>query len=756
MRHSARIALSLAFLAWVPATASAQPAFSRWAANIVVPQARVFPIQGQRQVEITGVDAYVEIAEQLATTRLDIALRNSSPQPLESELWVPVPENTIVRGFDFLGTAAEPQAKLLPKAEALRIYHEIVAKVRDPALLEFVGHNLVRSAVFPVPVNGTQKVRLIYESLLPADGDRIDYVLPRSERVDYAVPWTIRATIRHRLPISTVYSPSHEIITSRDRTSASGSRSATTADVITLELAPGACREPGPFILSYLLTRGGPSASLYAYPDTTVQGGYFLLLLGLPAAQPEHHRPVPREITLVVDHSGSMRGEKWAQTRAAALEIVGTLSAGESFNLLTYNETVNAWATRPRPVSAQSAQQIQAYLDGVQVGGGTNLYDALQEALRQPPTPGTLPIVLFMTDGLPTIGRTAERDIHRLVAQGNPYQRRVFSIGVGTDINSPLLDRIARQSRAVATFVVPGEDVAVKMAQVFRRTSGPVLANPSWQTTDAQNTPGRVRDVLPTTLPDLFDGDQLVLLGRYQGDAPLHLRIQGEYLGISQTFDFSFALDHATTRNAFVPRLWASRRIAVLIDGIRDRGADSPHGERTDPGLRELVDEIVRLSTEFGILTEYTAFLAQDGSALADPHLARAQALEQLKNRAVQARTGAAAVNQELNQGCQRSQKVLNRKNRYANAQLAKVEIHTVQQISDRTYFRQGARWIDSKLVQRPSAAQSARVVEFGTPGFDRLVRELVDQGRQGILALRGEVLMENNGAPLLVKGPTP
>jgi hypothetical protein len=159
--------------------------------------------------------------------------------------------------------------------------------------------------------------------------------------------------------------------------------------------------------------------------------------------------------------------------------------------------------------------------------------------------------------------------------------------------------------------------------------SGPVLSDPKLTMFDPKGeiTTRAVKDLLPSELNDLFEGDQLVLLGQYQGEAPLRFKISGNYLGTPRSFEFKFNVDNATTRNSYVPRLWANRKIAYLIDQIRQMGADrnqSGNNART----KELVDEIVRLSTKFGILTEYTSFLATEENLAVNGRQFRAEAVK--------------------------------------------------------------------------------------------------------------------------------
>ncbi|MGD8454067.1 MAG: VIT domain-containing protein [Phycisphaerae bacterium] len=729
----------------------AQSALSggRRASNVVMPQSRAFPMEGDEAIEITAVDVGVVIIEQVATTTMDISLRNRSGRDTDAELLVPVPDRAAVRGFTFQGSGAAPTAVVLPQEEAKQTYDEIVARIKDPALLEFAGFNLVRSSVFPVPARGTQKVRLTYEHVLPRDGSRVDYYLPRSESLALAVPWNVSVRIESKQPISTVYSPSHEVFTVRSA-----------ANVVSIRVKEPATTMPGPFRLSYLIAQEGVTASLLAYPDAAGDGGYFLLLAGLPADLVEDDPPVRqlREVTLVLDRSGSMRGEKMDQAREAAMQVIAGLRPDEYFNIIDYNSTVSRFSQRAVRKDARTEGLAMEYLQALRPGGGTNIYEALQAALQSPQTGNLLPIVLFLTDGLPTVGETSEVAIRELATKVNPCQRRVFTFGVGVDVNTPLLTSLAQNSRAMSTFVLPGENVEVKVAEVFGELEGPVLAGPTLEVVDehARPAPGRICDMLPTTLPDLYAGDQLVVLGRYVGGQPLHFYLRGQYFNRPKAFKLNFTLDRASTRNAFVPRLWASRRIATLVDDIRAKGADPatlrPDTIR-DPGLKELVDEIVQLSTEYGVLTEYTAFLAREGTDLTKRDEVMAEAQKNLGGRAMAVRSGMGSVNQSMNLNRQRGQSVLNSRNSFLDENMNSVSESAVQQMNDRAFFRRGGRWVDSRVVSAASQKPEREVV-FGSPEFAQLLARLVAEGRQGCVALDGEILLKVGDELVLVKEP--
>jgi Ca-activated chloride channel family protein len=209
-------------------------------------------------------------------------------------------------------------------------------------------------------------------------------------------------------------------------------------------------------------------------------------------------------------------------------------------------------------------------------------------------------IVIFLTDGLPTIGETREEPIVDSVRAAS-NSTRIFTFGIGTDVNTHLLDRIASATRAASQYVLPEEDIEMKVSSFYSKIRDPVLTNLALEFT---NPSIRITKLLPSALPDLFSGDMLVVLGRYSGAGASAVKISGTFNGEHREFaaDVSFAAQ--TAEDSFVPQLWATRRVGWLLDEIR------LHGESS-----ELTDEVTRLSRDFGIVTPYTAYLVVEDEA---------------------------------------------------------------------------------------------------------------------------------------------
>jgi Ca-activated chloride channel family protein len=261
---------------------------------------------------------------------------------------------------------------------------------------------------------------------------------------------------------------------------------------------------------------------------------------------------------------------------------------------------------------------------------------------------------------------------------------------------------------------------------------------------------------MPAELPDLFDGDQIILLGQYRGDAPLQFRLSGTHEGRVHEYGFRFSLAGASTRNAFVPRLWASRRIAYLADQVRQAGAAGPvpraaaNDPFLDPKLRELRDEILRLSTEFGVLSEYTAFLATEGTRLSDWGAMTATCQGELGGKAMQTRSGVFALNQAWNIQSQKGQATLNRRNGYIDQRLERVETSNVLQVCDRAFFREGARWVDSRIVLDGDLT-AHETVAFGSQAHRGLLERLEAKGQQAALSIGDQILLRDGDRNVLV-----
>ena len=256
------------------------------------------------------------------------------------------------------------------------------------------------------------------------------------------------------------------------------------------------------------------------------------------------------------------------------------------------------------PAEAGAVRRAQDFVAGLKPIGGTAIADALSLALKSRGAggePAGRPyLVVFLTDGLPTVGETREDALVESIRRAGSGTR-IFAFGIGTDVNTHLLDRIAEDTRALSRYVLPGEDLELALSSFYSKIRDPVLSGLQLSFT---NPDVRVTRLQPAALPDLFNGEVLAVFGRYTGSGACAARLTGSLGGRRAEFTAEVDFPAAAGEHAWIPRLWAARRVGWLLDEIRLRGQSA-----------ELRDEVVRLAREYGIVTPYTAFLVLEDEA---------------------------------------------------------------------------------------------------------------------------------------------
>ncbi|MDH7570809.1 MAG: VWA domain-containing protein, partial [Armatimonadota bacterium] len=304
-----------------------------------------------------------------------------------------------------------------------------------------------------------------------------------------------------------------------------------------------------------------------------------------------------KEITFVLDTSGSMSGEKLDQAKRALKFALDHLNRNDRFNLISFSGDVELF--RPHLVDAtpESVAAARRFVEELQARGGTNIHDALLAALKQQsPRRGVPAMILFLTDGLPTVGVTDLKEILSNVNKTRVEGLRLFVFGVGDDVNTYLLDRLSGENGGVSEYVRPGEDLEVKVSSFYTKIATPALSNLELDYGGAE-----VYDVYPKRLPDLFAGTQVLVTGRYRKPGRFTLTLRGSVGGEPRRFTYPADFSGEDRGTSFIPRIWATRKVGYLLDELRLHGHN-----------QELVDEVTRLGMEYGIVTPYTSALVEE------------------------------------------------------------------------------------------------------------------------------------------------
>jgi Ca-activated chloride channel family protein len=546
-----------------------------------LPPAR--PAWAPLELNFTKVD--VAIKDQIATTVVEQEFYNPNASQLEGTFMFPVPKGAQINKFTMEINGRPVDAELLNADKARGIYEDIVRRLRDPALLEYAGRDLFKVRIFPIEPHARKRIRLSFAQLLKNDSGLIAYSYPLNTQRYSATPlksMSLKVELESQRPLKSIYSPSHKVEIRR-----SGERQATVGFEATN------VRPDTDFQLYFAPEKDSIGVNLLTYRKDG-EDGYFLLLAS-PGVDVIGSRQQPKDVCFVLDTSGSMAGPKLEQAKKALTFCVENLNADDRFQVLRFATDVEPVFDQLVEAGAPNRRRAQEFIRDLKPTGGTAIDDALKRALTLRPSEGKRPyVVIFLTDGLPTIGVTAEDKILSNVKDTSRGNVRVFCFGIGTDVNTHLLDKITDETRAQSEYVLPEEDIEVKVSGFFTKVKDPVLASPT------VDFPGAVRvtKLYPSTVPDLFKGSQLVLAGRYSGKGDGAIRVEGLVHGEARKFAYDVKFPEKSEDHEFIPRLWATRRVGYLLDEIRLRGENA-----------ELKDEVVELARKYSIVTPYTAYL---------------------------------------------------------------------------------------------------------------------------------------------------
>jgi Ca-activated chloride channel homolog len=533
-------------------------------------------------LEVTSHQVNVKIDGQVAITSIDQEFYNPNDQRLEGFYMFPVPKGAHIDKFSMEIGGKSVDAELLPADKARRVYEDIVRKMRDPALLEYAGRDLFKVRIFPIEPRSRKPIKISYTELLRSDAGTVTYLYPLSTEKFSARPiknLSMKIELKTAEPLASIYSPSHKVEIKRD-----GANRA----VIGYESKDEKPDTDFQFVYSSDTRDVGLRLITYK-PDA--DDGYFLLLAA-PTVSNET-RPAAKDVVFVVDTSGSMAGAKLQQAQKALRFCVENLNSDDRFEIVRFSTEAEPLFRALMPADSDHRKRANGFIDDFKPIGGTAIADALRSALKVRPDRSDRPfVVIFLTDGLPTVGTRNPEEIVANIKKASGV--RIFSFGIGSDVNTQLLDQIAEGTRALSQYVLANEDLELKVSNFYTRIKEPALTNLKLDLGGGVRT----AKMYPADLPDLFKGDQLVVAGRYSGAGDVEAKLTGNVGGREQTFTYKLHFDDRKTTDDYVPRLWATRRVGFLLDEIRI------HGETA-----ELRDETTELTRKYGIVTPYTAYL---------------------------------------------------------------------------------------------------------------------------------------------------
>jgi len=527
----------------------------------------------------------------IAHTTVEQEFYNPGPQRMEGHFYFPLPAGAKLSDFSMWINGKETKAELLDATKARTIYEDIVRKLKDPALLEFGKGGLLKMRIFPIEPYSTPKVKITYSQTLRDEDGVLEYQYALGHPQHYAAPITslsFDVDINHQAGINSLLCLTHPTdVRQRDVNKAHLSYEGQ-------NVLPN-----GDFLLSIGHGKLHQGFAMSQYRKSA-EPGYFALQID-PVWEELGREIIPKDITFVLDCSGSMSAEKMNQARAALQFCIDHLNSDDRFNIIRFSTEAQALFPHIHDVNPTALSEAKSFIENLRAIGGTNLEEALQMALKQRQTSEDRPFhIVLITDGKPTIGKT---DADALVASFeavNNKHTRIFTFGIGEDLNARLLDLLTEKTNGYRSYLGKEEDMEIKISSLVEKISSPVLTGLSIHSDGVSIT-----DLYPKHLPDLFAGSSILLLGRYKKEGEAVITLTGSHKGKEHRFRFPVKFVSDSRKNEIIPALWATRRVGFLLDQIRMNGND-----------KELVNEITTLAREFGIVTPYTSYLILEDETL--------------------------------------------------------------------------------------------------------------------------------------------
>lgn len=526
----------------------------------------------------------VDITDQVAKTYITQTFSNDTDRNLAGTYLFPLPEDTTFSSFSLHIDGKPVEGKILEANEARSQYEAIVRSMVDPGLLEYADYKTVRARIFPIPAHGTKKVELEYTQVLHAENGMLKYRFPLKAEGETAPIDEVKidAKLSSKSGLRTIWSPTHTITSHRQ------DNNLAKVSMLAHDSIPDK-----DFLLYYSVSNKDLAANLLTHKNEG-EDGYFLLTLTPPVQSKE---VIGKDIVLVADTSGSMQGDKIVQTKKALKFIVDALSPTDKFSIVQFATDVESFKPQVVAATPENKKAAAAFIDDLEARGGTNISDAMHTGLTMLNQVSDRPAyVVLMTDGEPTVGETNVNNLLKSIAPKR--DTRIFDFGVGYDVNTKLLNKLAEDHHGTAQYVEPSENLETAMSNFYQKIKSPVLSNVSIAYDGIT-----VKDTYPREVKDIFAGSQVLLIGKYKSGAKATVNLTGKVNGVAKAYSFPLNFDSNSADHTYLPRLWAMRRIGHLTQVAQDNGDN-----------KEVVDEIIALSKKYGIISNYTSYLVTDPS----------------------------------------------------------------------------------------------------------------------------------------------
>ncbi len=534
---------------------------------------------------------------------------NPSSGPIEAVYKFPLPHDAAVDRMRIRIGERTIEGAVMRREAAKAAYDAAKAQGKTAALLDQETDDVFTQSVANVMPGRKIEVEISYVQVLKFESGEFEFSYPmvvgprflgastpHPERLATStLPPGVRSganvdltvTIHGGAPIREFHSVLHEVRATKPD-----------ADTVRVELAKRDEIPNRDFILRYRTARDDVQEAAFTSWDPKT-GGHFALVLA-PPPEPAPEMRAPKEMTFVIDQSGSQSGFPIDKSKELALALMKTMGPQDTFNVMGFSNEVNPLWPEPRPNTPENVAEAKAFIAPLEANGGTQLEKAIVASLSPAPDPARLRIVLFNTDGYAGQEATILSDVQKYRGTS-----RLFTFGVGNSVNRGLINAMSVEGRGASEIVTLAEDSERAKDRFAQRLENPLLVNPA-----VHFVGGSVADVTPAHLPDVFSAKPVVVYGRYTQPGRTRLTLTGRSGGRGWSRTVDLDLPATPSAGSSVASLWARARLAEMKgDGYTAQAMG---------GKPENEEAMTKLALDYGIMSETTSFVAIDRSVSND------------------------------------------------------------------------------------------------------------------------------------------
>lgn len=562
-------------------------------------------------LHIKSHDVSVIIEDGYAITTVDQVFYNPNNQDLEAFYSFPVPDKAAVSEFTVWIDGLEQTGEVLEKETAKKVYQAEIAAGNDAGLMEKDSYKTFDIKVSPVRALQETKTRFSYIQSAHIDTGIGRYVYPLEEGgtdTEKLSFWTANQSVKEQFsfnvnlrssyPVAALRMPNQpqaiiKQIDGQQWNIALGSSGQHGEEGTNSPAVTQAASLDKDLVVYWRLKEGlDGSVDMVSYKKAGADKGTFMLSL----TPGDDLKPINEgsDWVFVLDISGSMNG-KFSTLVEGVEKALKKMRPNDRFRIVLFNNNAQELTNGYAQVDNQNVTHYLNKLSQIKPNKGTNLFSGLLKGLKQVDADRTSSIIL-VTDGVANVGETKQKRFIELLKKKDI---RLFTFVMGNSSNKPLLNAMTKASNGFSVNISNSDDIVGKILEASSKVTHQSLHGVKIAIDGVKTS-----DLTPKMIGSLYRGQQLIVFGHYWGEGLADIKLTGKVSGQKKVYSSQIEFTSSNTLNPEIERLWAYAKIEDMQQEMDNFGEDA-----------DLKQAVVDLSTEYGLVTDYTSMVVVSDKA---------------------------------------------------------------------------------------------------------------------------------------------